>query len=303
MVRLALIVTILAMLGLVTASAGQRSVHQGLNPEGQPRGMGKGSTHRYLIWHDNQGWHLRTTTARDQHRFHGEVLTDNGRIYDLSTFRRERNDWVQIAPQGQRIFFDLSTDEGLDGFDFKSDAQNIRFRLLMDNKDRPDLVYVGLTGSNPREIPFSIVNPDAKSKREERSGAQPLQPFGKPEGMGEGSTQRYLLWRDKFGLWHLRTTTARKRHLFSGEIEAQGGRIYELRTVKAEKKDWVNVRSDNHIVFDLTTEGAIDGFDFRTDAKNLKFHLRIDGEEHTDLVYIGARAGNPPAIPFTLSAR
>ena len=60
--------------------------------------------------------------------------------------------------------FDLSTDEGLDGFDFLTDAQNLRFRLLMDGKERPELVYVGLTGTNPRTLPFAVPNPDAKPR-------------------------------------------------------------------------------------------------------------------------------------------
>jgi len=45
---------------------------------------------------------------------------------------------------------------------FLTDSQNVRFRLLMDGKERPELVYVGLTGNNPRTLPFAVANPDAK---------------------------------------------------------------------------------------------------------------------------------------------
>ena len=164
MARIALIAVFVAALGFISAVASQRPPEHDLNPEGQPQGLKAGVPHRYYVWHDAQGWHLRTTTARERHRFHGEVIADDGAIRDMRTYRAEHGDWAQVDQNNRRIFFDLSTDEGLDGFDFLTDSQNVRFRLLMDGKERPELVYVGLTGNNPRTLPFAVANPDAKSK-------------------------------------------------------------------------------------------------------------------------------------------
>ncbi len=304
MFRFAVIVGLIITLSFATL-AQRGTPARKLNPEGQPRGMGKGSTHRYLIWHDNQGWHLRTTTAREKHRFHGELVVEEGRLTDLRTIDREGRDWVQIAPGSGRIFFDLRTDADFDGFDFRSDAEKIRFRLFMDGKESPEQVYVGLTAANPTEIPFALVNPDFKSKPKitPLPPIDRISPIGKPTGMGAGSSQRYIIWRESSGLWHLRTTTGRKQHSFNGEIEAEDGRIYEMRTVRAEKKDWATIDKQKRIVFDLVTNGAIDGFDFRTDAKSLKFRLNIDGEARTDNVYIGEKASNPPGMPFILETK
>jgi hypothetical protein len=91
--------------------------------------------------------------------------------------------------------------------------------------------------------------------------------------MGAGSSKRFVLWRENNGLWHLRTTTGRNQHRFSGEITAEGGIISELSPISAEKKDWVTAKDPKRIIFNLNTNGAIDGFDFRTTASNLKFSL------------------------------
>src|SRR5207253_470940 len=101
----------------------------------------------------------------------------------------------------RRIDFDLTTDRGLDGFDFHTDATNVRFKLLMDNKERPQLVFIGARGANPNTVPFIMHNPEA------RPPAAALVTLGKPHGMGPGSPHRYLVWREKNGLWHVRTTT------------------------------------------------------------------------------------------------
>jgi hypothetical protein len=294
---MALFVTVL---GLVSAGAYQRGPQRELNPEGQPEGFKAGVNHRYFVWHDREGWHLRTTTARERHRFHGEVVPDEGSIQDLRTFRRERGDWVTLGPNGSKVLFDLSTDEGLDGFDFRSNAQTLRFRLLMDGKERPELIFVGLTGNNPPAVPFAITNPEGKPKP-----PPPLLIVGKPEGMGPGSAHRFMIWQNRAGVWQLRTTTAGEMHNFSGEIEAEGGRFFDLKTEETERRDWVNLDQarQNRITFMLVTKGAIDGFSFRTDAKNLKFKLILDGEARPKQVYIGPTGANPTSVPFTLPAK
>lgn len=302
MVRIALFTVLLAMTSIAMVSAQRATPQLDLNPKGQPRDMRAGAPHRYYVWHDHEGWHLRTTTARERHRFHGEVIADQGAIQNVRTFKRERGDWVRVDADGRKVFFDLSTDEGLDGFDFRTEAQSLRFRLFMDGKDRPELVFVGLTGAHPNNVPFALLNPDAKPVPAQPPAA--LNPVGKPEGMGPGSTHRYLVWRSPRGVWHVRTTTAREKHTFTGNIEIEGGRVLNLTPVSTERKaDWVSIASPDRISFTLTTSGEIDGFDFTTDGRAIKFGISIDGVGRANQVYIGARATNPPSIPFTLPAK
>src|SRR5262245_9347193 len=109
MARSTLLLLLIAVLGLASASAQRRgrgrlerpdrpvSSNQ-LNPEGQPRNFKAGETHRYFVWHDREGWHLRTTTARQRHRFHGEVIAIEGLITELRPLPGERFDKVKLSP-------------------------------------------------------------------------------------------------------------------------------------------------------------------------------------------------------------
>lgn len=288
-------------MGLSAASAQRNQARDQMNPEGQPRSFKAGLTHRYFVWHDQTGWHVRTTTAKEKHRFHGEVVAIDGIIGQLSPLPGERFDRAKLSPNKDRIIFDLITVKDLDGFDFKSEAKELRFKLFMDDKERPELVFVGLTAANPSLVPFVMVNPDAKIVV---GGSKFITGIGRPKGMGPGSPQRYMLWKDPSdGSWHLRTTTGRNEHTFVGEIVAEGGRIFDLKNEESEKKDFVKLENADRIVFKLVTSGAIDGFGFKTDALSLKFRLTIDGEARKDQVFIGEGAVNPDSIPFTIPVK
>jgi hypothetical protein len=290
-----LVVSLVLLFGTILTSA--NAPQNRYDAENRPRIFREGETHRYFFWHDREGWHLRTTTARERHHFEGEITAEGGSIRDLRGYSLEHNDWLKVSQENRRISFDLSTEAGIDGFDFRTDARELRVQLLMDGKERPEHIFIGANSVNPDTLPFVISNP------EYRSGAIKVETYGQPAGMGPGSTHRYLLWRDRGNLWHLRTTTTRQRHTFTGEIEAEAGKVFDLRAISAERRDWVSQQGSNKIFFDLTTQGDIDGFDFRTDASELKFRLKLDGVETPQNVYIGERGNNPPEIPFILLAR
>ena len=49
-----------------------------LDPRGKPMGFHTGDTVRYAIWHNENGWHLRTTTAKREHVFRGHIRVEGG---------------------------------------------------------------------------------------------------------------------------------------------------------------------------------------------------------------------------------
>jgi hypothetical protein len=135
-----------------------------------------------------------------------------------------------------------------------------------------------------------------------------LDPRGRPEGFKEGDTARYAVWHDEHG-WHLRTTTAKKKHHFTGKIEVEGGVLEHVHSFDLEKEgklaDHWKVSAKKHEVrFDFATDRGLDGINFHTskDAKRLIFTLHIDGKEETGRVYVGRRGQHPQTIPFTLPA-
>lgn len=274
-----------------------------LSPEGQPKNLKEGESQRYYVWKDDKGWHVRTTTGQNKHFFAGSVTAVGGKIQSFSTFQLENKDLVKTNSSRTQLYFDFATNQKIDGFDFQSDASTLRFDLLIDGKRKSDTVYVGFNGESPKNTPFELSTSAPKTNNVPTGTLQIINSLGEPKGMGEGSSKRFMLWRENNGVWHLRTTTGRKQHRFNGEIIAENGTISDLSPISTEKKDWVTSKDPKRIVFNLNTNGAIDGFDFRTTATSLKFSLFIDGGTRANQVYIGAQATNPASIPFTLPTK
>jgi len=129
-----------------------------------------------------------------------------------------------------------------------------------------------------------------------------IDPNGQPSFMGVGSTHRFIIWRNG-NTWHIRTTTAGQEHDFDGRIVANGGIIRSIsRTGSLERVDQLGLDSNRRqLNFQFTTAGAMDGFDFYTDADSLTFDLNMDGRRIERNVFIGSRGDNPVSIPFTLA--
>ena len=133
-----------------------------LDPRGKPKGLHTGDTVRYAIWHNENGWHLRTTTAKREHVFRGHIRVEGGifeRIYshDLENEGKLR-DWWRVGPERRRVTFDFKTDRGLDGIDFRvsKSARRIHFELHIDGRPEPNRVLVGRFDQHPISIPFDL---------------------------------------------------------------------------------------------------------------------------------------------------
>src|SRR5688572_16672325 len=57
-----------------------------VNPVGEPKGLSRGDAVRYFLWHDAEGWHLRTDSNGKPHRFQGRIDVVAGKVTTISDF-------------------------------------------------------------------------------------------------------------------------------------------------------------------------------------------------------------------------
>jgi hypothetical protein len=138
--------------------------------------------------------------------------------------------------------------------------------------------------------------------------AKHVDPQGEPAGFKAGEGNVYAVWHNKHG-WHLRTTTAKKLHHFTGYVKVEGGSFTKIHSHHLEKEGrcedhWAVSSDKTEVKFDFKTDKGIDGIDFHLskDAKHLKFNLHVDGKHHAKKVLIGKGAHHPAHDPFTLPA-
>lgn len=109
------------------------------------------------IWSDANGWHVRTTTKSQQHRFQGVVMaTRDATLTDVKPTRLEFNDRLRVR-NGRAVAFDFTTNGHEDGFDFKSaGGQCLRFFVKVDGKPDPGNVNLGSAGTHPAKWHFKL---------------------------------------------------------------------------------------------------------------------------------------------------
>jgi hypothetical protein len=137
-------------------------------------------------------------------------------------------------------------------------------------------------------------------------------PTGKPR-FGIGKTH-FVVWHSGND-WHVRTTSdGNSAHQFSISMNIQGGKVGTLKPVSAEKKStkkgtpadggtWNKERTQFSFVLNTAKNGE-DGFDFDLSegATSIKFTVKIDGRDVTDLILIGSKSDHPAKPTFTLPA-
>lgn len=127
--------------------------------EGRPYAFDPGDNFGFFIWHDEHGFHLRTTTFRLHRHFSGTIRS-NGRFFDVDERRTEGRDRVHISRNDRKLDFDLYTSGGTDGLDFKvKNADWIQFELLIDGHQMTsERIFLGLHGRHPRDNDFRLYN-------------------------------------------------------------------------------------------------------------------------------------------------
>jgi len=127
------------------------------DPEGQPSMLREGAMASYWIWHDNDGYHLRTTTAHDRRAFSGRIDFSGGNGW-AKAYQLRGNDEVKLTNDG--IAFHLATERNLNGFDFRMDSgSRATLTLQLDNDKGEKIlgnVFVGQNNAHPVSNPFSI---------------------------------------------------------------------------------------------------------------------------------------------------
>ena len=114
--------------------------------------FGPGAPEAYWIWHNQGGWHLRTTTAGLAHRFHGAVVPLGGNIVDV---RASRLEWQDRIPGGRAGDSVRLRDSGWRRrLDWHVTSGCNRFEIFIDGVARPGLVHLGGPAHQPRHVPF-----------------------------------------------------------------------------------------------------------------------------------------------------
>jgi hypothetical protein len=126
--------------------------------EGQPSTLREGAMASYWIWHDGDGYHLRTTTAHDRRVFSGRIEFSGGSGW-AKAYQLGPDDEVKLTPQG--IAFSLATQRKLLGFDFRMDYPSQATLSLELDEDKSqkvvEHVFLGRNNAHPMTNPFTII--------------------------------------------------------------------------------------------------------------------------------------------------
>lgn len=124
--------------------------------------------------------------------------------------------------------------------------------------------------------------------------------LGKPDKFKAGKLNT-AVWHDDDGQ-HVRFSTAGKvDRKYSGKICAE--KIAKADGFELEANDKLEVGADGVcLTFDFTTDGAVDGIDFRADGAGVTYELLIDGKPvKKGDIWIGAGNIHPKHSPFVLN--
>jgi len=93
----------------------------GIRVQGRPDGLDAGDNGTTYVWHDGDGWHVRSTDpAGKKGHYTGVITLSAGHFVDASTVRLEKDDHVEVGDRTLRYSFD--TIAGIDGVDFHVSA-------------------------------------------------------------------------------------------------------------------------------------------------------------------------------------
>lgn len=128
--------------------------------EGRPTALRSGANFSYWVWRDAEGWHLRTTSARKDHKFQGRIRAQTpGAISDIKAVSMEHNKKGsdRLSLDGGELVFQLFTSGKNDGFDFKvSRGGCVEFFLQIDGDSDPTRIYLGQNQTRPPSTHFTL---------------------------------------------------------------------------------------------------------------------------------------------------
>lgn len=129
-----------------------------------------------------------------------------------------------------------------------------------------------------------------------------IDPKGRP-ALPANNPASFIVWKS-YSSWHIRWVSTGEPHTYSGEVVANGGTLRKVSPLYPQSNKLKLKNSDRRIRFKSVDIIGFDGFDIKTDARKLKFKLKINGNSCRECIYIGKHSQNPRHSYFTLfSAR
>lgn len=123
--------------------------------QGMPATFHAGIRASYAVWHDEHGWHLRTTTSqRYDHVFSGKIVSAD----DIRLVRQVRDEAADsVTVSGNEIAFRFNTHNGVDGIDFVVGCtESLTFQLKFNGRWMPSSrILLGRDGT-ARSNPFTV---------------------------------------------------------------------------------------------------------------------------------------------------
>src|SRR5262252_2318482 len=138
-----------------------------ISPEGRPDGLDAGDAGAVYVWHDGDGWHIRTTDQRAvDHHYTGTVrlLPAGESFVDLRPVRDEKDDRVFV--DGDNVLhYDFHTFASIDGADFhvtcvdhgRGARERLAFHTEFDGHPVSDRVRIGDSKRSPKSAEFVFV--------------------------------------------------------------------------------------------------------------------------------------------------
>jgi len=135
---------------------------EGISPDGRPNNYGIGEPARYYVWHDNQGWHVRSTAPKGRLiGFRGAVRLHNAKFLAVRQIGFDkRSDFGGVNEARTEARFKFLTANKFDGFDFNvegSDDAKIEFELFVNGRKHADRIFIGGKAENPKAFQFAVV--------------------------------------------------------------------------------------------------------------------------------------------------
>ena len=136
----------------------------GIDVDGRPS-FDAGDTGAAYIWHDDSGWHLRTTDAvSTPHHYTGTIaVSPDAAVTSLRAVQLERDDHVWRTGDNV-IHYDFTTHTGIDGLDLTVSScdpshrsETLRFHLVDNGYTQdPARIKLGPNKVHPPSADFSV---------------------------------------------------------------------------------------------------------------------------------------------------
>lgn len=138
-----------------------------ISPQGRPDGLDAGDAGAVYVWHDGDGWHVRTTDARPvDHHYSGTIRLQpaGANFADIRTVRDERDDRVSLDGTNT-LHYDFHTFASIDGVDFhitcptgrRDGRERLGFHTEFDGHPISDRVRIGDSKQSPKSADFAFV--------------------------------------------------------------------------------------------------------------------------------------------------